>query len=73
MLVLDVHVNHHPPVGLAGDRIPVVEFQVELQDIHRGLAEESQVAAATVLRQDRTNLIGLTCRALATLLTWMSA
>src|SRR5258705_13977918 len=50
------HVNHHPPAALTCDRVPTVELQVELQDVHRGLAEECKIAAAAVLRQDRTDL-----------------
>src|ERR1700722_4876923 len=45
------------PQSLTGDGVSTVEFQVELQDIHSGLTEKSQVATTSVLRQHRADLI----------------
>src|SRR5271168_1863444 len=50
------HVNYHPP-ALAVNRVSMVEFQVEFEDIHSRFADKSQITAAAVLRQDRTYLI----------------
>src|SRR6516165_2790829 len=52
------HVNHHPPSALAGNRILVVELQVELQHVDLRLADKANRAAAAVLRHHRAYLIG---------------
>jgi hypothetical protein len=44
-------------VALAGNRVSVVELEVELQDVYAWLTEESKSAAAVVPRYHRPYLI----------------